>query len=202
MQQEIQTVNGDRKITKCILNDSEWSNFVEFAYSSLISEKVAEKEAKQKRDELVEHQCAPMIPSDIMKSLKVSTPIVGIVNGEYGDLFYRAWWAENGGAAGTAKVATELGDVVALSNEFKTWFKKLPFGSTMVGVFAVNKQIDTFDISTVRAWIALKYGINLDNDKDLKIVRMKSWVWSAELTALWFHSSIIKSTDRGFTFLN
>lgn len=202
MQQNIQIVNSDRKITKIVLDDLEWETFVKSLYDGLISEKITPKAAEEKCKEIREQQCVPLLAATAVGSAtvgKITTPIVGIVNGIYGDLFYRAWWAENGGANGTAQVNTELGDPTKLAGDFKTWFSKLHLGTTMVEKFAVNKKSEHFDISAVRAWIAKNQGLDLDGG-DLKIVRMKAWVWSAELVALWFHSSIIKSDGSGFFF--
>ncbi len=202
MQQNIQTVNGDKKITKIVLEDAEWDVFVQSLYDGLINEKITPKVAEERCQEVRDNQCVPLLPASSVGSAaigKISTSIVGVVNGVYGDLFYRAWWAENGGANGTAKVGIELGDPTKLAGDFRAWFSKLHLGSTMVGPFAVNKKSEHFDISAVRAWIAKNQGMNLDGG-DLRIVRMKAWVWSAELVALWFHASIIKSDASGFSF--
>lgn len=203
---QIQVVNEDRKIAKITLDDEGWSKFIESIRSALLSEKISEEDVAIKCDELRERQCAPLLPSGSIKFLKgitIPTTIAAVVNGEYGDLYYRAWWAENGGAIGTAKVESELGsNTILLSNEFKGWFNKLPFGSTLIGKFAVNKHTEHFDISAVRAWLAYKYNIDLDSDKNIKTIRMRAWVWSAELVALWFHAGIVKTNDSGFSFIS
>ena len=197
MQQDIQNVNN-RSITKIVLDGPEWINFIAAIRSKLVQE-VGVEQADKQIAIIKENQCIPLLPAN-SSPMQVKTTVVGVLTGEYGELYYRAWWAENGGAPGTAKVSTELGDVNTIFNEFKEWFKKLPFGSSIVSTFAVNKQSDHFDVSTVRAWIALKHGLDLNSGAAIRIVRMKSWVWSAELSALWYHSSLIKSDKTGLTF--
>ena len=197
-------------LTKIILEDDEWNNFIH----NLLNAKLYNLDkskilSKSDINVINRNKCLPFCENNgLVKNYGATTNYISFVNGELGHIYFRFYWALNGAAKITAKVEEDMKIIyVKAAEEFFKWWARMKTDRKIVGKHILKKTGNSFGLGHVAAWISIIPGLipSVDGMKITNLIdvdllyktMLTPYTYAAELISSWSSNNIISVNDDG-----
>ena len=195
MDTQVFRTSSDCEISKILLNDEEWPEFLrKLAINVPSNIDTKNKITTSDIDWVDTNRCVPVCDGSIVGK---NNQVVSVVNGEIGEVFLRLWFGFNG-LNTTLNRGLEIfpnGEISGILQEFWNWWQNFPPEPQVVGGILVSKPIREFGIGHLHAWIRMYMYKEVEEPKkarDRYLHSIRPWAYAYDLMHLFISSKLVK----------